>query len=148
MARISEYRANNYCNGHIERKSSGRFEGTLVVEGIDLSPIYGVYFKEDDKTYLWLRRKPLLEYNHKTESYKERQREPYWETYLQKQVNDNGVSFRGEFILFKFKFVIVGIWDSVLGLDKNRLNLFVDRLPQKEQSIINGINQRKLLHDE
>jgi len=148
MATISEHRTNNYCNGHIERKSSGRFEGTLVVEGIDLSPIYGVYFKEDDDTYLWLRRKPLLEYDHKTESYKERQREPRWETYLQKQVSEDGVAFHGEFILFKFKFVVVGIWDSVLGLDKNRLNLFVDRLPQKEQSIINGINQRKLLHDE
>lgn len=148
MASISEHRTNSYCNGHIERKSSGRFEGTLVVEGIDLSPIYGVYFKEDDDTYLWLRRKPLLEYDHKTESYKERQREPRWETYLQKQVSEDGVAFRGEFILFKFKFVVVGIWDSVLGLDKNRLNLFVDRLPQKEQSIINGINQRKLLHDE
>lgn len=132
----------SYCNGYIERKSSGRFEGVLKIEGIDLSPIFGVYFKEGDKTYLWLRRKPLLEYDNKTESYKERHREPRWETYLQKQSNENGVSFRGEFVLFHFKFEIVGIWDSVLGIDKKRINFFVNRLPMNEQSIINGIIDR------
>ena len=141
MVNEKEYYS-NYCNGYIERKSGGHYEGVMNVEGINLSPIFGVYFKEGDKMYLWLRRKPLLEYDHKNETYKERHREPRWETYLQKQVNDNGVSFRGEFVLFHFKFEIVGIWDSVLGVDKKRLNFFVSRLPMSRQSIINGINKR------
>lgn len=132
----------NYCNGYIEKKAGGRYEGLLNIEGIDLSPIFGVYFKEGGKTYLWLRRKPLLEYDHKTECYKEKQREPRWETYLQKQSNESGVSFHGEFVLFHFRFEIVGIWDTVLGMDKKRLNFFVSRKPMSEQDIINGINKR------
>ena len=132
----------NYCNGYIERKSGGHYDGVLSVEGVDLSPIFGVYFKDGDKTYLWLRRKPLLEYDHKTESYKERPREPRWEVYLQKQLDENRVSFRGEFIFFHFKFEIIGIWDDVLGKEKNRLNLFVNRLPMDKQTIIKGINER------
>ena len=75
----TQHTYNNYLNGYIERRSSGRYEGVLTIEGIDLSPIYGVYFKEGGKSYLWIRRKPLLEYDNKSETYKERQRQPRWE---------------------------------------------------------------------
>lgn len=133
----------NYTNGYLERLSSGRYEGVLTIEGIDLSPIYGVYFKEDGKSYLWLRRKPLLEFDYKTESYRERHREPRWEVYLTKQLDGDSIAYKGEFIFLRFKFQIVGIWDKVMYKDKNRLNLFVERLPMNKQTIINGINERK-----
>lgn len=132
-----------YMNGFLERKSSGRYEGVLNIEGIDLSPIYGVYFKDDGKSYLWLRRKPLLEYDKNTESYTERAREPRWEIYLKKQIDDDVVAYKGTCMLFHFKFSVLGIWDSILGKDKQRLNLFVERLPMNQQTIINGINERK-----
>ena len=136
-------RINDYTNGHIERLASGRYEGTLTIEGIDLSPIYGVFFKEDGKSYLWLRRKPLLEYDYKTEKYKERQREPRWEIYLQKQVDENVVAYKGTCVFFHFKYSIIGIWDKILGKENQRLNLFAERLPASQQTIINGINERR-----
>lgn len=137
----------NYCgrfhsNGYLERKHGGRYEGEINVEGVSLSPIEGVYFKENGKQYLWLKRKPLLEYDHETESYKHRDREPRWETYLKKE-SSSVVAYRGEFVFLHFKYSVVGIWDSSLGKDKNRLNLFVERLPMNQQSIINAIKERK-----
>jgi hypothetical protein len=62
---------------------------------------------------------------------------------LKKQVENSTFAFVGIFVFMRFKFKIVGFWDDVLGRDKRRLNLFVDRLPMEEQSIINGINKRK-----
>jgi hypothetical protein len=138
----TQHTYNNYLNGYIERRSGGRYEGVLTIEGIDLSPIYGVYFKEDGKSYLWIRRKPLLEYDNKSETYKERQRQPRWEIYLQKQVDENTVAYKGVCTFFRFRYSVVGIWDRVLGKDKQRLNLFVERLPMNQQTIINGINER------
>lgn len=136
---------NGYTNGYLERRSNGRYEGELSIEGVDLSPIIGVYFKDGDKSYLWLKRKTMLEYDNKSQTYKERQKEPRWQAYLQKQVDGNGIAYRGEFVFFHFKFEIYGIWDNVLGMaDKHRLNLFVDRLPMKDQTIILSIIERKL----
>lgn len=131
-------------NGYIERKASGQIEGNLRIEGIDLSPICAQYFKESQDTYLWIKRKPILEYCDKKQSYEKRERKPLWEAYLKKSVDDNSIAYKGTFAFMHFKFSIVGIWDSVLGLDsKQRLNLFVERLPNSQQTIINGINERK-----
>lgn len=132
-----------YINGFIERKVGGEYGGTLKIEGIDLSPIIAQYFKQNGETYLWLRRKPLLEYDAHTQKYNKRERTPFFEAYLKKQVENSTFAFVGVFVFMRFKFKIVGFWDEVLGRDKRRLNLFVDRLPMEEQSIINGINERK-----
>ena len=47
-------------------------------------------------------------------------------------------------MFLRFKYSIVGVWDNVFGKDKQRLNLFVERLPMSEQTIINSNNERKL----
>lgn len=131
-------------DGYVQRSSDGSFGGAIKIEGVDLSPIEAVYFKREGDTYLWLKRKPLLEYDHKTESYKERQKEPRWECYLKKQLEEGAVAFKGEFIFLRFRFNIVGVWDAVLGNDKKqRLNLYIERLPLSQQTIINNINERK-----
>lgn len=131
-------------NGYVERKAGGAFEGTLKVWGVDLSPIQGVMFQENGKAYLWLKRKDKLVYDPDQQQYYTKKREPRWEAYLEKQFDDkNVIAFRGEFYFMRFRFSIVGIWDSVLGMQKNRLNLFVERLPMEKQDIINKINERK-----
>ena len=131
-----------YINGYIERKSGGRFDGMLMIDSIDISPITAVAFKKEDKTYLWLRRKEMLVYDEKTQQYKTRKREPRWEAYLEKQMEGSTVSYKGEFHFLMFKYEIVGIWDSVLGKEKSRMNFFVERLPMEKQDIINGINRK------
>lgn len=132
-----------YINGYIERKAGGEYLGEVKIEGIDLSPIIAQYFKQDGENYLWIRRKPLLEYDADTQKYTKREREPQFEAYLKKQLEDKTFAYVGEFIFMRFRFKVVGIWDTILGLDKKRLNLFIDRLPMSEQTIINGINERK-----
>jgi len=136
-----------YINGYIERKSGGGFDGALMIESIDISPITAVAFKEGDKTYLWLRRKDMLVYDEKTQQYKTRKREPRWEAYLEKQMDGNTVAYKGEFHFLMFKYEIVGVWDKVFGKEKSRMNFFVERLPMEKQDIINGINKRKSSND-
>lgn len=136
-----------YINGYIERKSGGGFDGALMIESIDISPITAVAFKEGDKTYLWLRRKDMLVYDEKTQQYKTRKREPRWEAYLEKQMDGNTVAYKGEFHFLMFKYEIVGVWDKVFGKEKSRMNFFVERLPMQKQDIINGINKRKSSND-
>lgn len=134
---------NSYKNGYLERKSNDKYEGNIVIEGIDLSPITGVFFKQEGKNYLWLRRKDMLEYDYEQQQYKTRKREPRWEAYLEKKFADNSaVAYNGEFYFMRFRFSIVGVWDSVLGMEKSRMNFFVERMPMSEQNIINGINKR------
>ena len=136
----------DYINGFVERKVNGHFEGKLCFEGgIDLSPIEAQYFKKDTTNYLWLKRKPILEYDPNTMTYRQREREPRWEVYMEKQQTDNNViAYKGEFKFMRFAFSIVGVWDAILGKDKKqRLNLFVERLPMSQQTIINNINERK-----
>lgn len=135
---------NGYINGFIERNLNGTYTGQMFIEGINISPINGVYFKQDGENYLWLKRNKILEYNDTTMSYKERDAKPAWEAYLKKEVNNSAVAYKGEFMFMRFRFSIVGIWDKVLGTDKNhRLNLFVERLGIDKQNIINTINERK-----
>lgn len=131
-----------YINGYIERKSGGRFDGTLRIDGVDISPITAVAFKDEGKTYLWLRRKDMLVYDENTEQYLTKKREPRWEAYLEKQMEGSTIAYRGEFHFFMYKYEIVGIWDRVLGKEKSRMNFFVERLPMEKQDIIKGINKR------
>lgn len=132
-----------YINGYIERKNDGNFDGVLVVDSIDISPITAVCFKQDGKTYLWLRRKNVLVYDERAQEYKTRKREPRWEAYLEKQMDGNVVAYKGEFCFLMFKYEIVGIWDKVFGKDKMRMNFFVERVPMERQNIINGIIKMK-----
>ena len=134
-----------YINGFIERKSGGRYEGEISVDGVNLSPISAVSFKhkQDGKTYMWLRRKDMLVYDDKTQQYVTKKREPRWEAYLEKKLDGSCVAYRGEFHFMMFKYEIQGVWDSVLGVEKSRMNFYIERLPIERQDIINGINERK-----
>lgn len=134
----------DYVNGYVERTNDGKYTGCVTIEGIRLAPIEGVYFQKDNSTYLWLKRKRVLEYDDSTMSYSEREASPRWEAYMKKQAADNVVAYKGEFSFMRFRFSITGVWDRVLGTDsQHRLNLYVERLPSSEQTIINGINERK-----
>lgn len=135
-----EFKDNTFTNGYLERKVGGKYEGRIAIEGVELSPIEGVYFKEGGKSYLWLKRKAILEYNYETQEYKPRPREPRWEAYLQKQSKED-IAYKGEFVFLHFKYSIVGIWDKI-NKDKNRINFFIERLPLSQQTIINNINER------
>lgn len=131
-----------YINGYLERSAGGNYEGRISVEGIDLSPITGVMFKQDSKSYLWLRRKDILEYDYDQQRYISRKREPRWEAYLEKQMDGNVVAFKGEFLFMRFRFSITGVWDGVFGMDKSRINFFIDRVPMDRQDIIQGLSKR------
>lgn len=131
-----------YINGYLERGAGGNYEGRISVEGIDLSPITGVMFKQDSKSYLWLRRKDILEYDYDQQRYISRKREPRWEAYLEKQMDGNVVAFKGEFLFMRFRFSITGVWDGVFGKDKSRINFFIDRVPMDRQDIIQGLSKR------
>lgn len=133
----------DYINGYIQRTKSGSYEGRVVIDGISLPEITAVYFKENSESYLWLKRKKVLDYDFDTQSYKEREAEPRWEAYLKKQLEGNTVAYKGEFMFLRFKYSIIGVWDKILGNDKQRLNLFIERLPMSEQTIINSNNERK-----
>lgn len=134
----------DYINGYIERKKDGTYGGSLTIEGITLQGgITAVYFKDEGESYLWLRRKRVLEYDFESQSYREREAKPQFEAYLKKQVESNTVAYKGEFAFMHFKFSIIGVWDKILGNDKHRLNLFVERLPLSQQTIINSINESR-----
>ena len=129
--------------GHLQKKND-RFEGEIYIEDIDLSPIEGKFFiyEKDGMQYLWIKRKPIMEYNDIKREYEKRQREPRWEAYLHKQNNDL-ISYVGEFVFLHFKFKIQAIWDnSEEGRKKQKLMLYVERLPKDQQTIINNINER------
>jgi hypothetical protein len=133
-----------HTNGFIERKNGGRYEGVVRVEGIDLSPIEATFFTDDYcEKYLWLKRKPIMEYDMESQSYKTRPRNPPFEAYLKKLSDSGVVAYKGEFMFMRFKFSIVGVWDEVAGKDAQRMNLFVERLPISEQAILKDINKRK-----
>lgn len=138
----------DYINGYVERKKDGTYGGSLTIEGITLQGgITAVYFKDDGENYLWIRRKKVLEYDFESQSYKEREAKPQFEAYLKKQIDNGSVAYKGEFAFMRFKYSITGVWDKVLGNDKRRLNLFVERLPLSQQTIINSINESRKKND-
>lgn len=129
-------------NGYIANMGNGEHGGKLCIDGVDLSPIEGVYFKKDSDKYLWIKRRPILEYDGETMSFKKRKREPRFEAYLKKVVKDNVTMYEGDCVLFRFKYRIVGLWDKFDGKEKQRMNLFVERLPLSEQTIIQSFNKK------
>lgn len=134
----------DYTNGYIQRSQGGSYDGNITIDGILLPAISAVFFKDNGENYLWLKRKKVLVYEYESQTYKEREAKPQWEAYLKKQVNENAVAYKGEFLFMHFKYSIIGVWDKVLGNDKQRLNLFVERLPMSQQTLINSINEQKL----
>ena len=63
----------DYINGFVEHNKDGSYKGSLTIDGIALQGgITAVYFKDDGESYLWLRRKKVLEYDFESQSYKER----------------------------------------------------------------------------
>lgn len=136
----------DYINGYIERKTGGEYLGRLTVEGIDLSPVQGQYFKKDGENYLWIKRKPIMDYDFDNGCYSTRERKPQLNIYMKKQVESDGtVAYKGQFVFMRWCFSIVGVWDRILGNDDkhHRLNLFVERLPMSQQTILKGVNERK-----
>lgn len=135
-------RLRGYSDGHLERKSGGKYEGEIIIDNVNLSPIEGVYFSDGDKKFLWIKRKPILEWNSELQEYKKRSRYPAFEAYIEKQVGEGNIAYKGECTFLRFKYSITGIWDRTDSATKNRLNFFVERLPMNEQTIINKINER------
>lgn len=139
---MSDY--DGYVNGHIERDSYGNYTGMLTVEGINLSPLEGQYFKKDGDMYLYMKRKPIMEYDYDLGKYNQRERRPQVQIYMKKQVGGDGVvAYKGDFMFMRFKFIITGVWDAILGKERNRLNLFVERAPRNEQTLLQSIVERK-----
>jgi len=134
----------SYVNGYIERAKDGYYVGSLRVEGVNLSPIEGQYFKKDNEVYLFIKRRPIMEYNYERDSFITRERTPQVLIYMKKQVNNDGVvAYKGEFMFMRFKFHIEGIWDKILGNDMKRLNLYVERAPIQEQTLLQNIAKAK-----
>lgn len=135
---------NEFVNGQIQRHNGGRYTGQISVDGIDLSPIEAMFFEEGGKKYLWLKRQLIKEYDWEASTFKTRQAKPHWEAYLEKQIENDTVAYKGRFNFLRFRYEIVAVWDNRYGLEKNRMNLYVERLPMSEQTILTSINERKL----
>ena len=126
-----------YVNGFIQRRSGGKYQGDLIIDGVALDGgIDAQYFTLNHKNYLWIKRKPIMQYDFELQQYTIRKRKPYFECYLEKQVDNNVVAYKGKFTFLRFNY-------KILGKDLQRLNLYVERLPMKEQTILNSINERK-----
>ena len=133
----------DYINGYIQRSQGGSYDGKITIEGILLPAISAVFFKDNGENYLWLKRKKVLDYDYESQTYKEREARPQWEAYLKKQIDNDTVAYKGEFFFMRFKYSITGVWDKILGNEKQRLNLFVERLPMSQQTIVNSIIEQK-----
>lgn len=131
----------SYKNGFLMQKKDGKNEGTMCIDGVDISPIEGMYFAKGPDVYLWLKRKPILVYDEKTMSFLEKTARPKWEVYL-KRVSGETHSYIGEFMFLRFKYKIFGIWDRNFGKDKKQINFFVERMPMNKQSIIQKTHNR------
>ena len=132
-----------YVNGYIQ-KVGGKYTGALTIDGISLlGGVSAVYFKQDGNVYLWIKRMEILDYDHASGTYKTRRARPYFEAYMKKTSESGAVAYKGEFVFMRMKYSICGVWDSVLGLERQRLNLYVERLPMSQQTIINSINEHK-----
>lgn len=133
-----------YNQGYIEIVK-GECVGELSIDGVDISPITGYYFKYQGTSWLWVKRKRILEYSFETNEYKSKSPTPMFEVYMQKETKKQStIAYKGTFIFFKFKYKIFGIWDTnEKNKKKQRLNLYVERLPMEEQNIINNIKSLK-----
>jgi hypothetical protein len=85
-----------------------------------------------------------MEYDYDLGKYNQRERRPQVQIYMKKQVDGDGVvAYKGDFMFMRFKFIITGVWDAILGKERNRLNLFVERAPRNEQTLLQSIVERK-----
>lgn len=84
-----------------------------------------------------------MEFDMELGKYRTRKRTPTLECYLEKQIDGDTLAYKGTFTFLRFRYSIVGVWDKILGKDLQRLNLYVERLPMSEQTILKGINERK-----
>lgn len=123
-------------NGYIEKKK-GEYIGELSIDGVNISPIKAVFFKDGGKHWLWIHRKRILEYDIESQTFKSRNPSPMFETYLLKEKNGSPIAYKGVAMFFRFKYTIIGIWDAN---KKERLNICVDRLPMEEQAIIKKLS--------
>lgn len=130
----------SFVNGCLARKDSSYYVGELSIDRIDISPIEATFFDKDGDTYLWMKRRPILEYD--GQRYKQRLRRPHWECYLKKK-KDTYDTFEGTFIFLRFKYGIIAQWDATYDDKFKRMNIYVERLPMEEQTIINNIRQRQ-----
>lgn len=138
---------NDYINGYVQRQAGGKYQGDLTIDGVALDGgIEATYFVQEHKNYLWIKRKPIMQYDFDQQQYITRKRKPTFECYLEKQVDGDVVAYKGTFTFLRFRYSVVGVWDKILGKDLQRLNLYVERLPMKDQTILNGINERKKNH--
>ena len=127
--------------GYIERKGDG-YEGRLTIDGVDISPITGVYFRKDGNMFLWLRRKAIMEYDTTRQRFYRRASRPVWETYMEKQTQRT-TDYAGEFVFLRLRYAIYGMWDHVTDKRRDRMNLFVERMPMDRQTIIKNINKMR-----
>lgn len=130
-------------DGYLQREAGGRYTGRIRIFGVDLSPVEGVYFKDKGKSYLYIKRQPMKEYDEKTYTFVDRPRRPSWEVCMSKNTKEGGIAYSGTFTFLRIRYRIVGMWDSVLGTEKSRLNLYIERLADEEQTIIQGIRHAR-----
>lgn len=123
--------------GYIEL-SKGEYVGELSIDGVDISPVVGLLFKDKGKSWLWIKRKKILEYDFEKGEYYSRTPTPVFDVYLKRQVNNGKTSYRGEFVFFKFKYSIVCMWSAT---NNKRIDIYVDRLPESEQKIVNRLKE-------
>lgn len=125
-------------SGYIE-KNRGGYVGEMNIDGVDISPISAVYFRDNGTHWLWVKRKKILEYSFETGCYTSREPLPMFEAYLVKQSNNaNDIAYKGEFAFFKFMYSIYGVWDK--QSNKDRLNFYIERLPMQKQDILKRLN--------
>lgn len=123
--------------GYIER-TKGEYVGELSIDGVNISPIVGFFFKDGSTRWLWVKRKKILEYDMETSTFVTKNPTPMFEAYLRKQPNGN-IVYRGEFVFFKFKYSIVSFWDD--AKTQSKMTFAIERLPMKEQNILNKIKE-------
>lgn len=132
--------------GYIER-NKGSYVGELIIDGVDISPISALFFRDNGTHWLWIKRKPILDYSFEQSCYLTKSPKPQFEVYLTKTSNSKqGIAYKGTFVFFRFKYTIVGIWDDA-HKDTDRLNLLIERLPMDKQDIIQRINEIKQKHE-
>lgn len=125
-------------NGGYIELTKGEYVGELSIDGVNISPIVGFFFKDKRTRWLWIKRKRILEYDFENGTFANKDPKPSFETYLQKQSSGN-VAYKGEFVFFKFKYSVVAFWDD--EKTKRKMTLSVERLPNKQQNILNKIKE-------
>lgn len=123
--------------GYIER-TKGEYVGEMSIDGINISPIVGFFFKDGRTRWLWVKRKKILEYDMETGTYSTKNPKPTFEVYMQKQTSGN-IAYKGEFVFFKFKYSIVAFFDDAKTQDK--VCFAIERMPIEQQNILNRIKE-------